>query len=64
MQNVFNAVKGTALGFAEYLTPVLKVCTCLFFVFLFFSAEFLERYVRENTILNQNNSVSVFEIEV
>lgn len=27
MQNVFNSVKGTALGVAEYLTPVLKVST-------------------------------------
>lgn len=26
MQNVINSVKGTALGVAEYLTPVLKVC--------------------------------------
>lgn len=25
MQNLVNAVKGTALGVAEYLTPVLKV---------------------------------------
>jgi hypothetical protein len=25
MQNVINTVKGTALGVAEYLTPVLKV---------------------------------------
>lgn len=25
MQSVFNSVKGTALGVAEYLTPVLKV---------------------------------------
>lgn len=25
MQSVFNTVKGTALGVAEYLTPVLKV---------------------------------------
>lgn len=25
MQNVINSVKGTALGVAEYLTPVLKV---------------------------------------
>ena len=25
MQNIVNAVKGTALGVAEYLTPVLKV---------------------------------------
>ncbi|TNN32936.1 Ubiquitin-like-conjugating enzyme ATG3 [Liparis tanakae] len=24
MQNVINSVKGTALGVAEYLTPVLK----------------------------------------
>jgi len=28
MQNIVNAVKGTALGVAEYLTPVLKV-VCL-----------------------------------
>lgn len=27
MQSVFNSVKGTALGVAEYLTPVLKVIT-------------------------------------
>jgi hypothetical protein len=27
MQNVINTVKGTALGVAEYLTPVLKVST-------------------------------------
>ena len=26
MQDVINKVKGTALGVAEYLTPVLKVC--------------------------------------
>jgi hypothetical protein len=26
MQSVINSVKGTALGVAEYLTPVLKVC--------------------------------------
>lgn len=26
MQSVINTVKGTALGVAEYLTPVLKVC--------------------------------------
>lgn len=26
MQSVLNSVKGTALGVAEYLTPVLKVC--------------------------------------
>lgn len=25
MQSVFNSVKGTALGVAEFLTPVLKV---------------------------------------
>lgn len=25
MQDVFNKMKGTALGVAEYLTPVLKV---------------------------------------
>lgn len=25
MQNVINSVKGTALGVAEYLTPILKV---------------------------------------
>lgn len=25
MQSVLNSVKGTALGVAEYLTPVLKV---------------------------------------
>lgn len=25
MQNVINSFKGTALGVAEYLTPVLKV---------------------------------------
>ena len=25
MQNVINSVKGTALGVAEYLIPVLKV---------------------------------------
>lgn len=25
MQNVINSVKGTALGFAGFLTPVLKV---------------------------------------
>lgn len=25
MQNVINTVKGTALGVAEFLTPVLKV---------------------------------------
>lgn len=25
MQSVINSVKGTALGVAEYLTPVLKV---------------------------------------
>jgi hypothetical protein len=27
MQNVINTVRGTALGVAEYLTPVLKVST-------------------------------------
>lgn len=32
MQSVFNSVKGTALGVAEYLTPVLKVI--LIFKFL------------------------------
>lgn len=30
MQSVINSVKGTALGVAEYLTPVLKV-SCLFY---------------------------------
>jgi len=25
MQNIFNSVKSSALGVAEYLTPVLKV---------------------------------------
>lgn len=30
MQNVINSVKGTALGVAEYLTPVLKVCRSIF----------------------------------
>lgn len=28
MQNVINTVKGTALGVAEFLTPVLKVNLC------------------------------------
>lgn len=32
MQNVINSVKGTALGVAEYLTPVLKVITIKFTV--------------------------------
>lgn len=29
MQNVINSVKGTALGVAEYLIPVLKVSSHL-----------------------------------
>lgn len=33
MQSVINTVKGTALGVAEYLTPVLKV----FFNYLFYN---------------------------
>lgn len=37
MQSVFNSVKGTALGVAEYLTPVLKVN----FIFNFFVTPFL-----------------------
>lgn len=31
MQSVINSVKGTALGVAEYLTPVLKVNLTTFF---------------------------------
>ena len=31
MQNVINSVKGTALGVAEYLIPVLKVTSYLSF---------------------------------
>ena len=27
LQNAFNTVKSKALGVAEYLTPVLKVCS-------------------------------------
>lgn len=30
MQSVINSVKGTALGVAEYLTPVLKVISVRF----------------------------------
>lgn len=30
MQNVINTVKGTALGVAEYLTPVLKLSTNIY----------------------------------
>lgn len=37
MQSVLNSVKGTALGVAEYLTPVLKV-SIIFVSFLYFSA--------------------------
>lgn len=33
MQSVINSVKGTALGVAEYLTPVLKVIFELYFPF-------------------------------
>lgn len=36
MQNVINSVKGTALGVAEYLTPVLKVTSFIKFTFLIF----------------------------
>lgn len=32
MQNVINTVKGTALGVAEYLTPVLKVKTDVWYL--------------------------------
>lgn len=35
MQSVLNSVKGTALGVAEYLTPVLKV----HFIYLNFASE-------------------------
>lgn len=35
MQSVINSVKGTALGVAEYLTPVLKVI-CVRFLFSHF----------------------------
>lgn len=34
MQSVFNSVKGTALGVAEYLTPVLKVILIFFNFFV------------------------------
>ena len=30
MQNIFNTVKGKALGVAEYLTPLLKVRIVLY----------------------------------
>lgn len=33
MQSVINSVKGTALGVAEYLTPVLKVEYCYKFLY-------------------------------
>lgn len=33
MQSVLNSVKGTALGVAEYLTPVLKVIHLWFQVY-------------------------------
>lgn len=48
MQNVINTVKGTALGVAEYLTPVLKVCTKLKSTLYFFSFHltiFIYKYV-------------------
>lgn len=32
MQDVINKVKGTALGVAEYLTPVLKVRYKIFYL--------------------------------
>ena len=31
MQTVINTVRGTALGVAEYLTPVLKVSTYVYY---------------------------------
>ena len=47
MQDVINKVKGTALGVAEYLTPVLKVPYKIFYLienpavrFCFFFAYF------------------------
>lgn len=36
MQDVINKMKGTALGVAEYLTPVLKVRSCPSLEFRFF----------------------------
>lgn len=48
MQNVINTVKGTALGVAEYLTPVLKVCTKLKSTLYFLSFRltiFIYKYV-------------------
>lgn len=47
MQNLVNAVKGTALGVAEYLTPVLKVCNakiylCVIYLLIHFG------YVKES----------------
>ena len=37
MQSVINSVKGTALGVAEYLTPVLKV---LMYVYLLIALKY------------------------
>lgn len=64
MQDVINKVKGTALGVAEYLTPVLKVRYKIFYLienpavqFCFFSLIFNQ--FRELTIFSVNIGVKV-----
>ena len=64
MQDIINKVKGTALGVAEYLTPVLKVPYKIFYLieiqlcnFVFFSLIFNQ--FRELTIFSVNIGVKV-----
>lgn len=65
MQDVINKVKGTALGVAEYLTPVLKVRYKIFYLienpavqFCFFFSLIFNQF-RELTIFSVNIGVKV-----
>lgn len=61
MQNVLNSVKGTALGVAEYLTPVLKVTSRVFSVEMslsIFCLPFKESKFRETGVLTPEEFVA------
>jgi len=57
MQSVINSVKGTALGVAEYLTPVLKVIFYFaFFSFISLKIEYLSKLIIYFGYLSNNET--------
>lgn len=54
MQSVLNSVKGTALGVAEYLTPVLKVIVVVLMLGMLYTVRMFKLIV---SLVRNRNSV-------